>query len=53
MDEHEWLTERLEENRGHLRAVAQRMLGSLPNPPVRAVAMRAGEAESVRMTPRR
>jgi RNA polymerase sigma factor (sigma-70 family) len=29
MAEHEWLAERFEENRGHLRAVAYRMLGSL------------------------
>jgi len=29
VDEHEWLAERFEENRGHLRAVAYRMLGSL------------------------
>ena len=29
MDEHEHLAERFEENRGHLRAVAYRMLGSL------------------------
>jgi len=29
MDEHDWLAERFEENRGHLRAVAYRMLGSL------------------------
>src|SRR5881409_2722593 len=29
MPEHEWLAERFEENRGHLRAVAYRMLGSL------------------------
>src|SRR5947207_3397853 len=29
MGEHEWLAERFEENRGHLRAVAYRMLGSL------------------------
>jgi RNA polymerase sigma-70 factor (ECF subfamily) len=29
MHEHEWLAERFEENRGHLRAVAYRMLGSL------------------------
>src|SRR5712671_4383070 len=29
MDEHEWLAERFEENRTHLRAVAYRMLGSL------------------------
>jgi len=28
MDEHDWLAERFEENRGHLRAVAYRMLGS-------------------------
>jgi len=28
MDEHTWLAERFEENRGHLRAVAYRMLGS-------------------------
>ncbi|HEV2498394.1 MAG TPA: sigma-70 family RNA polymerase sigma factor [Terriglobia bacterium] len=28
MDEHEWLAERFEENRSHLRAVAYRMLGS-------------------------
>src|SRR2546428_5787250 len=28
MDEHEWLAERFEEKRGHLRAVAYRMLGS-------------------------
>jgi RNA polymerase sigma factor (sigma-70 family) len=28
MDEHEWLAERFEENRTHLRAVAYRMLGS-------------------------
>ena len=29
MDEHEWLAERFEANRTHLRAVAYRMLGSL------------------------
>jgi RNA polymerase sigma-70 factor, ECF subfamily len=29
MDEHDWLTERFEESRTHLRAVAYRMLGSL------------------------
>jgi RNA polymerase sigma factor (sigma-70 family) len=29
MAEHEWLAERFEENRSHLRAVAYRMLGSL------------------------
>jgi RNA polymerase sigma factor (sigma-70 family) len=29
MDESDWLAERFEENRGHLRAVAYRMLGSL------------------------
>src|SRR5260370_40177008 len=29
MSEREWLAERFEENRGHLRAVAYRMLGSL------------------------
>src|SRR5688572_7592828 len=29
MAEHEWLAGRFEENRGHLRAVAYRMLGSL------------------------
>src|SRR5437762_2769608 len=29
MDEHEWLAERFEEQRPHLRAVAYRMLGSL------------------------
>jgi RNA polymerase sigma-70 factor (ECF subfamily) len=29
MDEHDWLTERFEEQRAHLRAVAYRMLGSL------------------------
>jgi RNA polymerase sigma-70 factor (ECF subfamily) len=29
MDEHDWLAERFEEQRGHLRAVAYRMLGSL------------------------
>jgi RNA polymerase sigma-70 factor (ECF subfamily) len=29
MDEHEWLAERFEANRSHLRAVAYRMLGSL------------------------
>jgi DNA-directed RNA polymerase specialized sigma24 family protein len=29
MDENEWLTERCEEHRAHLRAVAYRMLGSL------------------------
>src|SRR5258705_6672599 len=28
MDEHAWLAERFEEKRGHLRAVAFRMLGS-------------------------
>lgn len=28
MHEHQWLAERFEENRGHLRAVAYRMLGS-------------------------
>src|SRR5215471_1000001 len=28
MDEHDWLAERFEENRTHLRAVAYRMLGS-------------------------
>jgi RNA polymerase sigma factor (sigma-70 family) len=29
MDERQWLAEQFEENRGHLRAVADRMLGSL------------------------
>src|SRR5215813_11485516 len=29
MDEHDWLAERFEEKRGHLQAVAYRMLGSL------------------------
>jgi RNA polymerase sigma factor (sigma-70 family) len=29
VDEHDWLAERFEENRGHLRGVAYRMLGSL------------------------
>ena len=29
MDQHEWLAERFEEKRGHLRGVAYRMLGSL------------------------
>ena len=29
MDQHDWLAEQFEENRGHLRAVAYRMLGSL------------------------
>src|SRR5216683_2780959 len=29
MDEHDWLAERFEQNRAHLRAVAYRMLGSL------------------------
>jgi RNA polymerase sigma factor (sigma-70 family) len=29
MDDHEWMAERFEEHRGHLRAVAYRMLGSL------------------------
>src|ERR671935_285158 len=29
MNEHEWLAERFEANRAHLRAVAYRMLGSL------------------------
>src|SRR5437867_11009395 len=29
MDENEWLAERFEEHRAHLRAVAYRMLGSL------------------------
>src|ERR671910_3620146 len=29
MDEHEWLAERFEANRTHLRAVAYRMLGSV------------------------
>jgi RNA polymerase sigma-70 factor (ECF subfamily) len=29
MDNHKWLAERFEENRGHLRGVAYRMLGSL------------------------
>jgi DNA-directed RNA polymerase specialized sigma24 family protein len=29
MDEHDWLAQRFEENRTHLRAVAYRMLGSL------------------------
>jgi RNA polymerase sigma-70 factor (ECF subfamily) len=30
MDENEWLAQRFEEQRAHLRAVAYRMLGSLP-----------------------
>lgn len=30
MDEKQWLAERFEENRTHLRSVAYRMLGSLP-----------------------
>src|SRR5437870_9556998 len=29
MNEHEWWAQQFEENRGHLRAVAYRMLGSL------------------------
>src|SRR6266404_6131465 len=29
MDDNEWLADRFEEQRGHLRAVAYRMLGSL------------------------
>jgi DNA-directed RNA polymerase specialized sigma24 family protein len=29
MDENEWLADRFEEHRAHLRAVAYRMLGSL------------------------
>jgi len=29
MDEHAWLAEQFEKNRGHMRAVAYRMLGSL------------------------
>jgi hypothetical protein len=29
MDEHDWLAERFEANRSHLRSVAYRMLGSL------------------------
>ena len=29
MDDHQWLAERFEARRGHLRAVAYRMLGSL------------------------
>ena len=29
MQKQDWLAERFEENRGHLRAVAYRMLGSL------------------------
>src|SRR5215831_43904 len=29
MDEHDWMAERFEEHRAHLRAVAYRMLGSL------------------------
>src|SRR5215470_18389744 len=29
MADHDWLAQRFEENRGHLRAVAYRMLGSL------------------------
>ena len=28
VDDHDWLAHRFEENRGHLRAVAYRMLGS-------------------------
>ena len=28
MDEHDWLAERFEANRSHLRVVANRMLGS-------------------------
>ncbi len=30
MDDRQWLTQRFEQSRGHLRAVAYRMLGSLP-----------------------
>src|SRR6202165_1599969 len=30
MDQHDWLTEQFEANRSHLRSVAYRMLGSLP-----------------------
>jgi DNA-directed RNA polymerase specialized sigma24 family protein len=29
MEQHDWLADRFEENRAHLRAVAYRMLGSL------------------------
>ena len=32
MDEREWLTERFEQHRPHLRAVAYRMLGSVNEP---------------------
>jgi DNA-directed RNA polymerase specialized sigma24 family protein len=32
MDENEWLADRFEEHRAHLRAVAYRMLGSSPRP---------------------
>ena len=36
MDEHEWLTERFERHRSHLRAVACRMLGSVSEPAMRS-----------------
>jgi DNA-directed RNA polymerase specialized sigma24 family protein len=32
MDDHQWLSERFEEYRSRLRAVAYRMLGSLRRP---------------------
>ena len=35
MSEHDWLAERFEENRTHLRAVAYRMLGSSARPTTR------------------
>ena len=47
MDERDWLAERFEHHRPHLRAVAYRMLGSLSEPSIRyATARRCGRCST-------
>jgi DNA-directed RNA polymerase specialized sigma24 family protein len=48
MDERDWLAERFEEQRGHLRTVAYRMLGSVSeaDDAVQEASLRLGRADT-------